>query len=80
MKTFSRSSRQPSDWGKRSTSNVSRPVQAELGEDRYKALLAQVNAFFSTSERDMVAEKAAAIIEIKKLMIEYQLTTEDLLD
>ena len=43
-------------------------------------LIGKASAFFATAERDMVAEKAAAITEIKALMAEYGLTLDDLRD
>lgn len=65
----------------RSSKPAARPVQqAALGDDRFQFLLAQANAFFGTAERDMVAEKAAAIVEIKALMAEHQLSLNDLQD
>ncbi|MDP3519733.1 MAG: hypothetical protein Q8S02_03855 [Hydrogenophaga sp.] len=51
-----------------------------MGDDRFQFLLAQANAFFDSAERDMVAEKAAAIVEIKALMAEHQLSLDDLQD
>jgi len=51
-----------------------------LGDDRFQALLAKANAFFAEAERDTVAERAAAIVEIKALMTEYGLSVQDLLD
>ncbi|HEX5389422.1 MAG TPA: hypothetical protein VFW67_06625 [Burkholderiaceae bacterium] len=54
--------------------------QPALGDDRFRALLAQANAFFDTAERDVVAEKAAVIAEIRALMAEYQLDVDDLRD
>lgn len=53
--------------------------QQPLGEDRYKELLSRANAFFSTAERDVDAERLAAIEEIKSLMAEYGLTPQDLM-
>lgn len=67
--------------GSRSATPVLKPVQqVPLGDVRFQALLAQANAFFNSAERDMVAEKAAAIAEIQALMSEYQLSLDDIQD
>ena len=59
--------------------SASPPVQRNpLGDDRFAALLAQASSFFDQAERDMDAEKAAAIEEIKALMQEYGLSLEDI--
>ena len=68
----------PQPFGQRAKEAARPHQQPALGEDRYQALLAQANAFFATAERDMVAEKAAAIVEIQALMAEYGLTLDDL--
>jgi len=47
-----------------------------LGDDRFKELVSRASAFFATAERDVVAEKAAMIDEIKGLMAEYQISLE----
>ena len=54
--------------------------QTPLGDDRFQSLLAKANAFFAEAERDVVAERAAAITEIRALMAEYGLSIEDLQD
>ncbi len=54
--------------------------QAPLGEDRFKQLIHGASAFFAAAERDMDAERAAAIVEIQALMREYGLTISDLVD
>jgi hypothetical protein len=38
----------------------------------------KAGAFFAAAERDVEAEKAAAITEIQGLMMEYGITVEDL--
>ena len=60
---------------------ASRPARKEpLGSDRFKELMQGASAFFAAAERDEVAERAAAIEEIKALMAEYGLTPADLDD
>lgn len=54
--------------------------QTPLGENRFEELVRQASAFFAAPERDEVAEKAAAIEEIKLRMREYGLTVEDLVN
>jgi antitoxin component HigA of HigAB toxin-antitoxin module len=49
-----------------------------LGDDRFQELIRGASAFFAAAERDEVAERAAAIEEIKALMNEYGLTAQDL--
>lgn len=57
------------------------PTRSEpLNDQRFHDLIGKASAFFATAERDMVAEKAAAITEIKALMAEYGLTLDDLRD
>ena len=51
-----------------------------LNDQRCPDLIGKASAFFASAERDMVAEKAAAITEIKALMAEYGLTLDDLKD
>lgn len=71
----------PNPAGSRSAAPVLKPGhQVPLGDVRFQALLAQANAFFNSAERDMVAEKAAAIVEIRALMAEYQLSLDDIQD
>jgi len=80
MKSVYRTS-QPFRSSSRPTSAAARPVQQPaLGDERFRALLAQANAFFGNAERDVVAEKAAVIAEIRALMAEYQLDVDDLRD
>jgi uncharacterized protein YciW len=68
-------------WGARKPAPASQPVpQTPLGDDRFHSLLAKANAFFAEAERDVVAERAAAITEIRALMAEYGLSIEDLQD
>lgn len=50
--------------------------QAPLGDDRFKELVSRASAFFATAERDVEAEKAATITEIKVLMDQYGITIE----
>jgi len=47
-----------------------------LGDDRFKELVSRASAFFATAERDVEAEKAATITEIKVLMDQYGITIE----
>ena len=68
-------------WGERKTAPATQPVpQTPLGDDRFQSLLAKANALFAEAERDVVAERAAAITEIRALMAEYGLSIEDLQD
>ena len=79
-----RSTHRPSGGTRRTehrSTAAPRPVQqAALGDARFAALLAQANTFFANAERDMVAEKAAAITEIKALMLAHGLTVDDIGD
>jgi len=54
--------------------------QEPLGDQRYQELVARAAAFFAESERDVEAERAAALTEILALMDEYGLTPDDLRD
>lgn len=54
--------------------------QTPLGDNRFEELVRQASAFFAAAERDEVAEKVAAIEDIRRRMIEYGLTVEDLVD
>jgi hypothetical protein len=68
-------------WGARKPAPASQPVpQTPLGDVRFQSLLAKANAFFAEAERDVVAERAAAITEIRARMAEYGLSIEDLED
>ena len=68
-------------WGGRKPAPASPPLpQTPLGDDRFQSLLAKANAFFAEAERDVVAERAAMITEIRALMAEYGLSIEDLED
>jgi pyruvate/2-oxoacid:ferredoxin oxidoreductase alpha subunit len=59
----------------------SAPVrQTPLGDNRFEELVRQASAFFAAAERDEVAEKAVAIEDIRRRMIEYGLTVDDLVD
>lgn len=49
-----------------------------LGDNRFQELIRGASAFFAQAERDVVAEKAAAIVEIQDLIAEYGLTVADL--
>jgi uncharacterized protein YciW len=72
---------QSTRWGQRKPAPAPQPVpQTPLGDDRFQSLLAKANAFFAEAERDVVAERAAAITEIRALMAEYGLSIEDLQD
>lgn len=80
MSTGYRTSR-PTRWGERKPTPAIQPVpQTPLGDARFQALLSQANAFFAEAERDVVAERAAVIAEIRTLMAEYGLGSQDLLD
>lgn len=54
--------------------------QEPLGDQRYQELVASAAAFFAASERDVEAEKAAAIKDIQALMAEYGITPDQLRD
>lgn len=54
--------------------------QTPLGDNRFEELVRKASAFFAAAERDEVAEKAAAIEDIRRRMIEYGLTVDDLVD
>lgn len=71
MRNSMRSDR-PREWSKKPAPSASR--QMPLGDDRFKELVSRASAFFATAERDVVAEKAAMIDEIKGMMAEYQIT------
>ena len=63
--------------------HTERPKQAPapttpLGDNRFQELIRGASAFFAQAERDVVAERAAAIVEIQALMAEYGLTVADL--
>ena len=79
MKYVSRFQKSPAPGARGRPAERPPAPQPVLGEHRYQTLLAQANAFFAMAERDMVAEKAAAIAEIQALMAQYGLSTEDLL-
>jgi len=51
-----------------------------LNDQRFNDLIGRANAFYATAERDMIAERAAAIAEIKGWMLEYGLSVDDLRD
>lgn len=53
--------------------------QEPLADQRYQDLIHRASAFFAAAERDVEAEKSAAIVEIKDLMLRYGLTLEDVL-
>lgn len=62
------------------TSTPAKIKQEPLGDQRYQELVAKAAAFFAQSERDVEAEKVAAIREILRLMDECGLTFDDLTD
>lgn len=62
------------------TATIAPARQTPLGDNRYEELVRQASAFFAAAERDEVAEKAAAIEDIKRRLLEYGLTVEDLVD
>lgn len=49
-----------------------------LSDTRYEDLLSKAGAFFAAAERDVEAERAAALVEIRQTMEIYGLTAEDL--
>jgi len=51
-----------------------------LNDQRFQDLIRKASTFFSAAERDLDAEKAAAIAEIKASMQQYGLTVDDLRD
>ena len=53
---------------------------APLSDQRFQDLLNAAGTFFASFDSDPVADKAAAIAEIEKLMGRYGLAVEDLLD
>lgn len=55
-----------------------RQTTTPMGDNRFQELMRGASAFFAAAERDVVAEKAAAIQDIQRLMNEYGLTVEDL--
>lgn len=64
----------PREWSKQPAPSASR--QAPLGDARFQELVSRASQFFATAERDVVAEKASMIEEIKGLMAEYHITVE----
>ncbi len=68
-------------YRQRNKTAISAPVRlTPLGDNRFEELVRQASAFFAAAERDEVAEKAAAIDDIKRRMFEYGLTVDDLVD
>lgn len=51
-----------------------------LCDDRFQELIRSARAFFAEAERDVSADKAQAIGDIRRLMAEHGLTVEDLMD
>ncbi len=51
-----------------------------LGDDRFQELIRSASAFFAEAERDVNAEKAQVIVDIRRLMAEHGLTVDDLMD
>ncbi len=51
-----------------------------LNDQRFQDLIGRASVFFATAEREMKADKAAAIAEIQARMLEYGLTVDDLRD
>ncbi len=49
-----------------------------LNDQRFHDLIGRASAFFAAAERDMNAERAAAIAEIQGWMQAYGLTVDDL--
>ena len=49
-----------------------------MGDHRFRELMANAGAFFANAERDVHAERQAALAYIRARMAEYGLTTEDL--
>ncbi len=57
------------------------PVRTEpMGDHRFRELMADAGAFFANAERDVDAERAAAIAYIRARMVDHGLTTGDLSD
>ena len=48
-----------------------------LTDQRFHSLLSAAGAFFASFDRDVEAEKAAAVVEILALMQRYGLSVED---
>lgn len=65
---------------KRQTARPPAPARqtTPMGDGRFQELMRGASAFFAAAERDVDAEKAAAIAEIRRRMDEYGLTIEDL--
>lgn len=57
-----------------------REKSVPLSDDRYRSLVQAASAFFAAAEGDTVSKRAEVIDDIKRLMVEYNLTLEDLLD
>lgn len=55
------------------------PSNTPLADTRFQELLRGASAFFAANERDVEAEKAQTIKEIKALMSYYNITIEDLI-
>lgn len=51
-----------------------------LSDQRFDALMSAASAFYASFERDLEAEKAAAIVEILDLMQRYGLSLEHVAD
>ncbi|MDZ4294016.1 MAG: hypothetical protein U1C47_19100 [Hydrogenophaga sp.] len=54
--------------------------QVALSDQRFHALLSAAGEFFASFERDVDAEKAAALVDILALMTRYGISLEDLED
>lgn len=75
-----RNHRAPSRGVQRQTPAAPAWQKAPLGDDRFRALLSEANAFFAEAETDKVAQRIAVIAEIKERMATYGLSHEDLSD
>lgn len=64
------------------TRGTASPRQATtpLGDDRFQELIRSVSAYFAEAERDVNAEKAQTIVDIRRLMAAHGLTVDDLMD
>lgn len=52
--------------------------KAPLSDERFQSLLSEAGAFFAEAERDVEAERVAAINEIWRTLALYGLTVDDL--
>lgn len=74
----STTNKRPGDRSRQATLPAAK--QMPLGDSRFQELIKGASAYFAAAERDVEAEKAAAIVEIKGLMARHGLTADDLAD